>query len=150
SLPCPDSALLTGRAADPLRNAVAFGPTASQLAALTSLGGVPMAFGQIVPYEVVIGVSGNQGAGHGRLQFSIDWSTYTTFNDRFGFDTNYMVYCAFVDTADLGTINPNHYAKVDSYSSKLVNAGTVTEAIEGTFQVSGLDVGDQVVVEIWL
>jgi hypothetical protein len=150
SLPCPDSALLTGRAADPLRNAVCFGPTANQLAALTSLGGVPLSFGQVVPYEVVIGVTGNQGAGHGVLQFSIDWSTYTTSNNRFGFDTNYMVYCAFVDTADMGTINPNHYAKVDSYSSKLVNPGTVTEAIEGTFQVSGLDVGDQVVVEIWL
>ena len=140
----------TGRAADPLRYAVAFGPTANQLDALTSLGGAPMAFGQVVPYEVVIGVSGNQGAGHGTVEFTIDWSTYTTSNDRFGFDTNYMVYCAFVDTADPGTINPNHYAKVQSYSSKLVNAGTVSEAIEGTFRVSGLDVGDQVVVEIWM
>ncbi len=150
SLPCPSGARLTGRAADPLRNAVAFGPTASTLDALTSLGGAPMAFGQIVPFEVVIGVSGNQGAGHGTVEFTVDWSTYTTSNDRFGFDTNYMVYCAFVDTADPGTLNPNHYAKVESFSSRLVNAGTISEAIEGTFRVSGLDVGDQVVVEIWL
>ena len=38
SLACPDGARLTGRAADPLRNAVAYGPTASTLDALTEAG----------------------------------------------------------------------------------------------------------------
>ena len=150
SLPRPETIRLLGRASDPLRNAVAFGPTANSLDALTSLGGAPMCFGQVVPFEAVIGVSGIQGPGHGTMEFTVDWSTYTTSNDRFGFDTNYMVYCAFVDTADPGTHNPNNYARVDSFSSRLVNAGTIDEQIEGTFRVSGLDVGDQVVVEIWL
>jgi len=149
SLPCPDSARLTGRALDPLRNAVAFG-TNGQLDALTSIGNVPMAFGQIVPFEAVIQASGGMGPERGTIEFTADWSTYTTSNNRFGYDTNYMVYCAFVDAADPGLIDPNNNARVESYSSTVVNQGTITEAIRGTFRVSGLDPGDRVVVEIWV
>ena len=61
-----------------------------------------------------------------------------------------MVYCAFVDTHDPGAIDPNNNARVESYSAVLVNQGTINEQIKGTFRVSGLDVGDQVVVEIWV
>jgi len=56
SLGCPDTAQLTGRAIDPLRNAVAYASPAGQLDALTSLGGEPMAYGQVVPFEAVIEV----------------------------------------------------------------------------------------------
>jgi hypothetical protein len=149
SLPCPEEARLTGRALDPLRNAVAFAPS-GQLDALTSIGNVPMAFGQIVPYETVIQVTGGVGPEHGTLEFTADWSTYTTSNDRFGYDTNYMVYCAFVDAADPGSIDPNQNARVESYSATVINQGTIAEAIRGTFRVSGLDSGDRVVVEIWV
>jgi len=149
SLPCPDSAATTGRALDPLRNAVAYA-TNGQLDALTSIGNVPMAFGQIVPYEVVIQASGGPGANHGKIEFSADWHTYTTSNNRFGYDTNYMVYCAFVDAADPGSIDPNKNARVESYSSTVVNRGTAEEAIRGTFRIAGLDAGDRVVVEIWV
>jgi hypothetical protein len=149
SLPCPDEARLTGRALDPLRNAVAYAPS-GQLDALTSIGNVPMAFGQIVPYEAVIQVSGGAGPERGTIEFTADWSTYTTSNNRFGYDTNYMVYCAFVDAADPGSIDPNYNARVESYSSKVINRGTIAEQIQGTFRVSGLDSGDRVVVEIWV
>jgi hypothetical protein len=149
SLPCPDTAGLTGRALDPLRNAVAYAP-GGQLDALTSIGNVPMAFGQIVPFEVVIQASGGPGPERGTIEFTADWSTYTTSNNRFGYDTNYMVYCAFVDAADPGSIDPNNNARVESYSSTIINPGTITEAIEGTFRISGLDAGDRVVVEIWV
>jgi len=149
SLPCPESARLTGRALDPLRNAVAFAPS-GQLDALTSIGSVPMALGQIVPYEVVIQASGGMGSERGTIEFTAAWNTYTTSNNRFGYDTNYMVYCAFVDAADPGSIDPNMNARVESYSSTVVNQGTIAEAIQGTFRVSGLDPGDQVVVEIWV
>jgi len=149
SLPCPDSAGSTGRALDPLRNAVAYAPS-GQLDALTSIGNVPMAFGQIVPYEVVIQASGGPGSERGTIEFTAAWSTYTTSNNRFGYDTNYMVYCAFVDAADPGSIDPNQNARVESYSSTVVNQGTIAEAIQGTFRVSGLDAGDRVVVEIWV
>src|SRR5207237_193823 len=57
---------------------------------------------------------------------------------------------ACLDEADAGSIDTNYNARVESFSSKLVNAGTIDEQIEGTFRVSGLDVGDQVVVEIWM
>jgi len=149
SLPCPESARLTGRALDPLRNAVAYAP-GGQLDALTSIGNVPMAFGQIVPYEVVIEASGGPGAERGTIEFTADWHTYTTSNNRFGYDTNYMIYCAFVDAADPGSLDPNRNARVESYSSRVVNTGSIDEAIRGTFRVSGLDAGDRVVVEIWV
>jgi hypothetical protein len=149
SLPCPESAILTGRALDPLRNAVAFSAN-GQLDALTSIGNVPMAFGQIVPFEAVIQPTGGPGPEHGKIEFTADWHTYTTSNNRFGYDTNYMVYCAFVDAADPGSIDPNFNARVDSFSSTVVNRGTIEEAIRGTFRISGLDAGDRVVVEIWV
>ncbi len=149
SLPCPDAARLTGRALDPLRNAVAYAPS-GQLDALTSIGNVPMAYGQIVPFEVVIQVSGGAGPERGTLEFTADWSTYTTSNNRFGYDTNYMVYCAFVDAADPGSIDPNINARVESYSSVVVDPGAISERIRGKFRVSGLDSGDRVIVEIWV
>jgi hypothetical protein len=149
NLPCPDSAIQTGRALDPLRNAVAYS-TNGQLDALTSIGNVPLAFGQIVPFEVVIQASGGVGPERGTIEFTADWSTYTTSNNRFGYDTNYMVYCAFVDAADPGLIDPNYNARVESYSSTVVNQGTIAEAIRGTFRVSGIDPGDRIIVEIWV
>src|SRR5205814_7599088 len=111
---------------------------------------VPMAFGQVVPFEAVIQVTGGAGPERGTIEFTAAWSTYTTSNNRFGYDTNYMVYCAFVDAADPGSIDPNNNARVESYRSMVVNPGTIDEAIEGTFRVSGLDAGDRVVVEIWV
>jgi hypothetical protein len=149
TLPCPEGARLTGRALDPLRNAVAYAP-GGQLDALTSIGNVPLAFGQIVPFETVIQVSGGVGPERGTLEFTAAWSTYTTSNNRFGYDTNYMVYCAFVDAADPGSIDPNQNARVESYSAVVINPGTIEERIQGTFRVSGLDSGDRVVVEIWV
>ncbi|HXJ57185.1 MAG TPA: HYR domain-containing protein, partial [Verrucomicrobiae bacterium] len=149
SLPCPEDARLTGRALDPLRNAVAYAPS-GQLDALTSIGNVPLAFGQIVPFETVIQVTGGVGPERGTIEFTAAWSTYTTSNNRFGYDPNYMVYCAFVDAADPGSIDPNLNARVESYSSMVINPGTIAERIQGTFRVSGLDSGDRVVVEIWM
>src|SRR5206468_3100533 len=121
-----------------------------QLDALTSIGNVPMAFGQIVPYELVIQASGGPGPERGTIDVTAAWSTYTTSNNRFGYDTNYMVYCAFVDAADPGSIDPNNNARVQSYSSVVINRGTIDERIQGTFRISGLDAGDRVVVEIWV
>jgi hypothetical protein len=109
-----------------------------------------MGFGQIVPFEVVIQASGGPGPEHGKIEFTSTWSTYTTSNNRFGYDTNYQVYCAFVDAADPGSIDPNSNARVESYHSQVINRGTIAEAIQGTFRISGLDDGDRVVVEIWM
>jgi hypothetical protein len=150
SLPCPSDAQLTGRAIDPLRNAVAYSAPGGQLDALTSMGGTPMVLGQIVPFEAVIEASGGTGPEHGTIEFTASWSTHTTSNDRFGYDTNYMVYCAFVDAADPGSIDPRYNARVEAYNSTLVNVGTIDEKIQGTFRVTGLESGDRAVVEIWV
>ena len=110
-----------------------------------------MALGQIVPFEAVIQVSGGSTRPeNGTIEFTTTWSTHTTSNDEFGYDKNYMVYAAFVDTAEPGLIDPHNNARVESYRSTLVGAGTVDEKIQGTFRVSGLDSGDRVVVEIWV
>ena len=90
-----------------------------------------MALGQVVPFEVVIEASGGPGSERGTIEFTADWATHTTSNDRFGYDTNYMVYCAFVDYADPGTMDPHYNAKVESSSSTLVNTGTIDEQIRG-------------------
>src|SRR5207247_8475971 len=102
------------------------------------------------PFEVTIQASGGPGPERGTIDFTANWSTYTTSNNRFGYDTNYMVYCAFVDAADPGSIDPNNNARVESYSSVVINPGAIDEKIQGTFRVSGLDSGDRVVVEIWV
>ena len=144
-LPCPGG----GRAIDPLRNAVCFAAN-GQLDALTSMGNVPMSFGQIVPFQLVIEASGGPGTDRGTIEFTSAWSTYTTSNNRFGYDTNYMVYCAFVDPADPGSIDPNFNARVESFSSTVINLGTIAERIQGTFRVSGIDSGDRIIVEVWV
>ena len=136
-----------GRYADPLANAVAYGPTSSNFDAVTSLFPKDMALGQIVPYEMVITVSGSTAPENGKISFTNTFDTNTTSGDNFGFDPAYMIYAAFVDTADAGTTDPGSNAKVDSYTSTLTGSGS-SQKIQGTFNVSGLDNGDRVVVEI--
>lgn len=150
---CPTPSGGTGQAADPLTNAVAYGPTSATLDALTAMQPEDMALGQIVPFEVVITVSGSTAPENGTIQFKGGWNTHTQSGDPFGYDKNVPtngVYCAFVDTADPGANDPGTDAKVDSYSGTVVNPGTTTEEIQGTFTVSGLDNGDRIIVEIWV
>jgi uncharacterized repeat protein (TIGR01451 family) len=138
----------TGRYADPLTNAVAYGPTNStnNLDAVTSLMPKDMALGQIVPFEIEIKVTGSTTPENGVISFTGGWDTN---GDNFGYDPDYMVYCAFVDFGDKGTIDPGNNAKVDSITSTLVGSGSKKE-IQGTIQVSGLDNGDNVIVEVWV
>ncbi|MCC4770785.1 hypothetical protein FXV91_11510 [Methanosarcina sp. DH2] len=148
-LACPGN---DGRYPDPLKDAVAYGPTnsSSDFDAVASLAPEYMALGQIVPFEVEINVDGSISPENGTINFTAEWLTKTTTGDDFGYDPAYMVYCAFVDTADAGTYDPGENAKVDSFTSTLVNPGTSNEAIQGTFTVSGLDDGDNVIVEYGL
>ncbi|MGB9928047.1 MAG: DUF7507 domain-containing protein, partial [Methanosarcina sp.] len=145
SLPSPGTA---GRYADPLANAVAYG-TSSSLDAVTSLAPRDMALGQIVPYEMVITVSGSTTPENGRISFTTTFDANTTSGDNFGFDPAYMVYGAFVDTADPGNIDPGNNAKVDNYTATRTGSGS-SQKIQGTFNISGLNSGDRVVVEIWV
>ena len=143
----------TGRAADPLTDAVAYKPGAavqnSNLDAVTSLAPKDMALGQIVPFEVEIAVKGSTAPENGTISFTLGWDTRNN-STNFGYDPTYMVYCAFVDTGDAGTVDPGNNAKVNSWTSTLANPGTSTEQIRGTFTVSGLNDNDNVIVEIWV
>jgi uncharacterized repeat protein (TIGR01451 family) len=145
SLPSPGTA---GRYADPLPNAVLYA-TPTNYDGANSLTPKDMALGQIIPFEISITVDGNTAPENGMINFTTVFYTNTTGHDNFGFDPAYMVYAAFVDTADPGTIDPGNNAKVDSYYSILTGSGDSKE-IHGTFNLSGLDNGDRVIVEVWV
>jgi hypothetical protein len=147
SITCP-----TERASDPMQNAVAYGPTfsSSNLDAVTSLMPRTMALGQIVPFEIEIAVSGSTAPENGTIQFIGSWLAKTTNGDDFGFDPTQGVICAFVDYGDVGTVDPLENAKVDNYSFVRKGSGTNNDRTEGTVQVSGLDSGDNVIVEVWV
>jgi uncharacterized repeat protein (TIGR01451 family) len=147
---CPGSAgRYSGSAFLP--NAVLYGPTysSSNIDAVTSLAPRTLALGQIVPFEVQISVDGDTTPENGIITFSTSFNTNTTSGSNFGFDPAYKVYCAFVDTSDPGTIDPGNNAKVDTYTSGLNGSGN-KQYINGTFRVSGLDNGDNIIVEVWV
>ena len=146
SLACPTPSGSVGRAADPLAHAVFGNPKDS----VESLAPQDMALGQIVPFEVKISVSGSTAPENGVIQFTPYWLTKTTSGNDFGYDPAYEVYCAFVDAADAAAIDPGANAKVDSWTDTVADTGTSNEQIQGTFQVSGLDDGDSIIVEIWV
>jgi uncharacterized repeat protein (TIGR01451 family) len=149
-LPLPSGTV--GRQADPLQNAVAYASpfSSKNLDAVPSLAPQDMALGQVVPFEMEIKVKGNTAPENGAINITTGFLTKTTSGNDFGYDPAYMVYCAFVDTADPGTIDPGQNAKVDSFTYTLANPGTSNEEIQGTFNISGLDNGDNVIVEIWV
>jgi len=156
SLPCPTPSGGTGRASDPLADAVAYGPTfvPSDLDAVPSLEPKDMALGQIVPYELEVAVSGTTAPENGTIEFTADWLAKTTSGKDFGYDPTYGLYCAFVDQGDLGTrelgTQTNGLAKVDTFSFVRLGQGTSNDRTRGTVKVSGLDDGDNVIVELWV
>jgi len=125
-----------GRAAEPI-------PGAQHGTGVNSLTPSTMVLGEIVPFEFRITVGGGAPADSS-IELVATWDTVTTPSGDFGYDENYLVYCAFVDTADPSTSDPEGDASA-SVSSSLVG----TE-IEGTFVVGGLDPGDVVIVEAWV
>ncbi|NTU84604.1 MAG: DUF11 domain-containing protein [Chloroflexales bacterium] len=135
-----------GRAASPLADAVFGSPRDS----VESLAPSDMALGQIVPFEVKVSVSGSTAPENGTIQFSPYWLAKTTSGANFGYEPSYGVYCAFVDSADAASVDPAANAKVDSFGYSIAETGTNDEQIQGTIQVSGLDSGDTVIVEIWV
>jgi hypothetical protein len=149
-LACPTVSGTTGRANQPLQDAVYASPLSPYPKdAVDALAPGEFMLGQIVPFEIQIDVTGSTAPENGSIQFTASWNTKTSSNKDFGYDPAYMVYCAFVDTGDAGTVDPGSDANVDLWSSTLVNPGTGNEAFEGTFYISGLDTNDKVVIEVW-
>lgn len=105
-----------------------------------------LALGQIVPYEVEITVTGDTSdtpAGT-TISFTGLWNAQATNGDKFGFD---RVLTAFVDYGDG---NNSDYG--NNASAKILSSGTTPDGkdIKGTFEVSGLNGGDKIIVEIWV
>lgn len=125
------------RAADPM-------PGTVSSHTVESLEPEDLALGQIVPFEVKINVNGNTDKEKGVINFSCLWDTITTNKSDFGFDPKYMVFAAFADTADPDSIDTGEPASV-IFSPEM--DGT---CIKGNFQVSGLNQGDRIIVEMWV
>ncbi len=110
-----------------------------------SLAPEDMALGQVVPFEIEITVSGSTAPEDGNITFDAGWNIDTTSNNDFGYDDTIGVLAAFIDTGDGAHLDPDGDATVSSFSWQVVG-----DEIVGTFNVSGLDDGDVVVLEAWL
>ncbi len=115
-----------------------------------SLAPQDMALGQIVPFETKISVSGDTTPENGVITFVSGWNTLTTNGDDFGYDARvddvgYGVIAAFIDTGDGAYTDTGTPATVDGFTWSLIN-----DEIVGIFTISGLDDGDEVVLETWL
>lgn len=128
----------SGRAEEPM-------PGANSAQTVESLQPRNLALGQIVPFEVEITVTGSTSPENGVIQFTSGFSTHTTNGSNIGFDPNYMIYAAFVDT-----LSPYHVDQNENATVRIVNSTVVNQEIQGTFEVSGLDQGDVINVEIWV
>lgn len=138
-LPSNYPVLPSNRANDPMPGANGTYPI------LRSLQPTNLALGQIVPFEMEITVNGSTDPEGGVINYTCLWDTYTTSGIAFGFDPNYMVLAAFVDYGDPRNIDTGVPASATIVSSAM--SGT---NIQGNFQVSGLQNGDKVIVEMWV
>ena len=142
----------TGSASDPFPGAEAFQSPAipSNLDAVTSLTPDDMALGQIVPFFIEISVSGSTAPENGIITVSPEWLAKTTSGGNFGFDPAFGILAAFVDTGDPQYTDTGTLATVSAFSSSTLDIGTNNERIHGDIQVSGLESGDKVIVEVWV
>jgi hypothetical protein len=111
-----------------------------------SLAPKDIGLGQIVVYEFLIEVgSGLPVDNSGIINFTYFWDTETSNGEDFGYDENYGVIAAFVDTSDVGNSELDGDENVSDFLWT-----TDSDSIRGTFTVSGLNAGDKVVVEVWV
>lgn len=110
-----------------------------------------MALCQIAPFFFEIDVLGDTQPENGSIILTAEWATITTSGVDFGFDEDYMIYGAFIDTSDPDTIDPLGNANVTMLSElPIYNNKNIISAFEGTFQVDGLESGDTVILEVWV
>jgi hypothetical protein len=104
---------------------------------------------QIVPFEIKISVSGLEASEDGHMTFTAGWSTQTTSGGEFGYEyEKYGVLAAFVDTGDGAHVdNGPGVALVCNFTWSHVIDPKGNE-IQGVYNVTGLDEGDDIVVEV--
>src|SRR6185503_2479063 len=145
-LACPTPSGGTGRAADPLADAIFGNP----VNAVESLAPEDMILGQIVPYETEIDVNGSVAPETGRIKIVQTYLAKTTNGGDFGFDPTFGLYCAFIDTNDSGNATLAAGTKVESFSWIILDPGTSNERIEATIIVSGLVSPETAILETWV
>jgi hypothetical protein len=107
--------------------------------------------GQIVPFEIKISVTGLEASEDGNIQFTAGWSTETTSGGNFGYNATIGVLAAFVDTADGAHSDKGENAKVSWFDFSIDKDSDDKDIeIQGVFNMTGLDSGDVVVVEVWV
>ena len=113
-----------------------------------SLNPAYLGLGQIVAYEFYISADAGGACTNDDIRFGGEWSTVTENGGNFGFDDNYKVIAAFVDrSAEVDFVDGGTPASASIYFKYYDPA---TKNILATFEVSGLDPGDNVPVEVWL
>ncbi|GAB4237932.1 MAG: hypothetical protein Kow0049_24170 [Stanieria sp.] len=119
-------------------------PGASDDTSVEFLASKNLALGQIVPFEFRISANSEGKINGDTITFTAGWQTVTTNSSAFGYDKNFGIVAAFVDSSDPNTRGDTN-AIVSDFTWKLVG----TE-IQGTFKIANLDPGEEVVVEAWL
>ena len=144
-LVCPVPPGGPGRADDPLTDAV-FGNPKDAVESLTPAG---MALGQVVPYEFTI--DAKSSAPGEDITVVVSWETNCTGGTNiFGFDPYYGVYCAFIDEGDTrNTENASGVNATVNWTWQFVDASP-RDYIEGTFNISGLEADETIVLEMWV
>lgn len=119
---------------------------------VTSLAPDNLGLGQIVIFEYKIVVAASAKSPEDTIQFRYFWDSETTNNGDFGYDEDFGVIAAFVDTSDAGNANLDGDETVSdlSWTSVENDADPLDDQIQGTIIVSGLDAGDSVVIEVWV
>ena len=131
------STLPTGRDNDPLNGA-------TESNSVESLAPASLALGQIVPFEFRISANDAGAVSGDTITITAGWKTVTTNGGLFGYDGNLGVIAAFVDAGDSSASNDTD-ATVSDFSWTMVG----TE-IQGTFEITNLDPGEEIVLEAWL
>jgi len=113
-----------------------------------SLNPAYLGLGQIVAYEFYISVSASGLCNNDIIRIGGEWSTVTSNGGNFGFDDQYKVIAAFVDQSpETGFVDGGTPASASIYSN-VYDPGS--KNISATFDISGLDPGDKIPVEVWL
>ncbi|MCB2222375.1 MAG: DUF11 domain-containing protein, partial [Bacteroidetes bacterium] len=135
--------LPTGREVSPLANG---SYSTSHSSTRESLMPEYLGLGQIVAFEYFVRVDASAACTSDVIQIKGEWLTETTNGGLFGFDGDLGVIAAFVDeSSGDALIDPNGDASVSDLAWTLNGA-----IIESSIEVSGMDPGDEIIVEVWL
>jgi Ca2+-binding RTX toxin-like protein len=108
--------------------------------------------GQIVVWDVVIGVDPRSSVQNSTITITLDWGTATTSRADYGFDYSATrgVIAAYVDASSSSSVDRGQAASVTGKSAPYtVLDSNGSRWLQGDITVGGLDAGDRVTLELW-